>query len=62
MTDKNYKVCINPDCGVVVLNQDWPETHCRDCDTLLVKINDKTFQKKFTTAKQAYYLVLENAT
>jgi len=54
--ERNKKICVNPDCGVVVLNHDWHEKHCRDCGTILVKINQRTFEKKFTGNRQAYYL------
>jgi len=52
----DVKICINPDCGVVVLNKNWKETSCRDCEMRLVKINAKCFKTKFLKNKQIIYL------
>lgn len=52
----DVKICINPDCGLVVLNKAWKETHSRVCDLGLVKITAACFKKKFLQNKQVIYM------
>ncbi len=58
LIEHHVKICVNDDCGVVVLNKDWKETSCRQCGTRIFKINAKTFKKKFINNKQIVYLDL----
>lgn len=41
------KVCIDPSCEAVYHNCPKQETRCKDCNGLIVMINEKTYWKKF---------------
>ncbi len=44
---KVLKVCIDPTCEAVAHNCPKKETHCRDCNMILVEIDKKTYETKF---------------
>lgn len=41
------KICPNPHCSEIAHNIEKTETHCRNCDAVMVAINDKTYREKF---------------
>jgi hypothetical protein len=41
------KVCINPNCEEVAHFIDKSETHCRNCGSRMLAINDKTYEEKY---------------
>jgi hypothetical protein len=41
------KVCLNSMCDEVAVNCPLKETCCRNCGHYLVRINEKTWQKKY---------------
>jgi len=42
------KVCINEHCDEVAHNIKQSEKRCRNCNGILVKINQKTYEDKFS--------------
>lgn len=42
------KVCIDPSCNEVAHNIEKKETRCRTCNGIMVRINEKTYLKKFS--------------
>jgi len=42
------KVCINPHCEEILHNCPKKFTRCKNCDGILVEINQKTYLKKFS--------------
>lgn len=47
MDNKVLKVCLNDNCDAVAHNCPKKETHCRDCDAILVEINESTYRSKY---------------
>ena len=41
------KVCINPCCEEVAHNIEKKETRCRNCDMVMVEIDDNTYYRKY---------------
>lgn len=54
----DVKLCMNEKCNVIVVNENWKEIYCRQCGSRTIKINAKTFNKKFKNYKQVLYFDL----
>lgn len=46
--NKLIKVCGDPHCDAIFHNTPVKHTRCRDCGGRLIKINEDTYQRKFS--------------
>jgi ethanolamine utilization protein EutA (predicted chaperonin) len=49
--NKLIKVCGDPHCDAIFHNTQVKHTRCRDCGGRLIKINEDTYQRKFSHYK-----------